>query len=731
MPIGTVQGVLERIVYFNEENNYCIGELQIDGQKGERTTIVGTMPGVQCGETLSLEGAWKEHREYGQQFAVAKFESRLPASVYGIRKYLGSGLVKGIGKVYADKIVDKFGEDTLRVISEESGRLKEVPGIGAGRAKKIKLAWEETHHERELVVFLQTYGVSIGQCKRLIKMYGVQAKQILQNEPYRVAREIDGIGFKTADKIAINLGFANDGPQRLDAGIIYALQKLEEEGNTGFPIDGLEQTACELLGSAPPQIGARIQELLKQKEIVSEDGSALVQMPNFRHAERKIAEHIDQLNKSPSSWPGIQSDKAVTWAQERAGFDFAPEQAAAVKACLDHKIVIITGGPGTGKTTILRAVVDILRAKKVKLQLGSPTGRAAQRLSQSTGMSAQTLHRMLKFEPAAGGFQANEDKPLSGQCFIIDEASMLDTRLASVLFRAVPARAHVILVGDIDQLPSVGAGNVLRDLIGSGQCTVVKLETIFRQGQDSGIVTTAHAVLAGVASPPNVVERLAQLDPNLDLQMCSVPQGEHCIKALVQLFREDIPKRFGLDPVKDVQVLAPMHKGVCGVGNINIRLQEALNPNTSGVRFGNNFFKVGDKVIQMRNNYDKNLFNGDLGIVTQINLEAGTIVARFDSSEVDYEPAELAELSLAYAFTIHKSQGSEFPCVVMPLLKAHYMLLQKNLLYTGITRAKTKVILVGDPAAYAMAVRNEETARRFTGLLQQFSGTNGNLTQMD
>lgn len=725
MATESLQGVLERIVYFNEENNYCIGELRVDkGANGGSgpTTIVGTMPGVQCGETLLLQGQWKQHREYGDQFAVERFESRLPASVYGIRKYLGSGLVKGIGKVYADKIVDKFGEDTLRIISEESGRLREVPGIGAGRAKKIKQSWEEAHHERELVMFLQTYGVSISQCKRLIRMYGGQAKQVLQNEPYRVAREIDGIGFKTADKIAINLGYANDGPQRIDAGILYTLRTLEDEGHTGFPIDALEQKAVELLGAAPPIIAGRIRELLQQKELVSEQGTSLVQVPMMRQAERKIAQHIEQLNQSPSNWPAIVVDKAVQWAQERAGFAFAQEQAAAVKACLEHKVVIITGGPGTGKTTILRAVVDILRAKKIKMQLGSPTGRAAQRLSQSARMNAQTLHRMLKFDPMAGGFQANEDKPLSGQCFIIDEASMLDTRLASVLFRALPARAHIILVGDIDQLPSVGAGNVLRDLIESGQCKVVKLQKIFRQGKDSGIVTTAHAVLAGVPSPPNIVERLVQMNPELDLQMCSVPQGEHCIEALVRLCSEDLPKRFGLDPIKDVQVLAPMHKGICGVGNINQRLQEALNSNTSGVRFGNQFFKVGDKIIQMRNNYDKNLFNGDLGIVTRINLEAGTIAARFDSGEIDYERPELAELSLAYAFSIHKSQGSEFPCVVMPLLKAHFMLLQRNLLYTGITRARNKVILLGDPAAYAMAVRNQDTSRRFTGLLQQCIG---------
>ncbi|HTJ77990.1 MAG TPA: ATP-dependent RecD-like DNA helicase [Rariglobus sp.] len=730
----TLTGVLERIIFFNEENHYTIAEFRPDDTDA-RVSIVGALPGVQCGETLHLRGTWAKHAQHGDQFKIATFRSELPSSVYGIRKYLGSGLVEGIGKVYANKIVDAFGTDTFRVLSEESGKLRDVPGIGKKRAAAIKKAWDDQRAFRELYIFLQTYGVTTGQCVKLINKYGGEAKRILTTEPYRVAREIDGIGFKTADRIAINLGYANDAPPRLDAGLLYAMETLQEEGHTAVRETDLVDYAAPLLETEARFVEARINALVESRALVRHSpagvenplpGSALVQLPANDRAEQKIAATITRLGKVGSGLPPIKTDAAVEWAEQKAGFEFAEQQRAALKNALLSKVSILTGGPGTGKTTILRALVEILKAKKVRVHLAAPTGRAAQRLAETTGGFASTIHRLLKYDASKGGFVANEHQPLATDFIIVDEASMLDTRLAAAVLQAVPSRSHLLLVGDIDQLPSVGAGNVLKDLIASSVALsafpVTRLNVIYRQKGQSQIVTTAHAINAGEPTLPPSVNEVSAAQAWSDLTFIVAESAEDTVRKTIQLCTEFVPQHYKwFHPINDVQILAPMHKGTAGVGNLNIQLQAALNPHAKGLRGPHGEYRPGDKVIQLRNNYDKNLFNGDIGVIASVDTEAGTLTAKFDGDEHTFDRGEFGDLAPAYAISIHKSQGSEYPVVIVPLLKAHFMMLQRNLLYTAITRGKKKVFLVGEPAAYAMAVRNSEAKTRTTHLREKLA----------
>ena len=776
---NTLTGVLERIIFFNEENHYTIAEFRPDpssakvtegmaaeGNRPAPVTIVGPLPGVECGETLHLTGEWTKHAQHGAQFKVLAFKSELPASVYGIRKYLGSGLVPGIGKVYANKIVDVFGTDTFRVLSEESAKLRGVPGIGKKRAAAIKEAWDAKRTERELYIFLQTYGVTPGQCVKLVHQFGAAAKRVLTTEPYRVAREIEGIGFKTADRIAINLGFANDAPPRLDAGILFALETLQEEGHTAFREVDLGDYTANLLETDSKLVAARIEALVQAKSLVRHwpagvadplPGSALIQLPHNDRFEDKIAATVDRLMKVGSGLPPIKIDAAVAWAEEKAGFEFHPLQRSAVKNALAHKVSILTGGPGTGKTTILRALVEILKAKKVRVHLAAPTGRAAQRLAETTGGFASTIHRLLKYDAARGGFVANESAPLATDFLVLDEASMLDTRLAAALFQAVPSRAHLLLVGDTDQLPSVGAGNVLKDLIAASAAIrseigarrseiespeipgrisnsalrfaisasgipVTRLAVIYRQQGQSQIVTTAHAINAGDASLPPAVPDVAGAQVWSDLNFITAADAEDCLRKVIELCAEFVPRKLKWPhPINDVQVLAPMHKGVAGVANFNVQLQAALNPHGQGLRTPGGEYRPGDKVIQLRNNYDKNLFNGDIGTVVSTDGVAGTLIANFDGEKHTFDRGEFGDLAVAYPISIHKSQGSEYPVVIVPLLKAHFMMLQRNLLYTAITRGRKKVFIVGEPAAYAMAVRNSESKQRITHLQQKLA----------
>jgi exodeoxyribonuclease V alpha subunit len=742
-------GVVERIIFLNEENHYTIAEFRpepADGRsRAEPVTIVGPLPGVECGETLHLTGEWSRHSQHGAQFKIAAFKSELPASVHGIRKYLGSGLVPGIGPAYANKIVDAFGSDTFRVLSEESGRLRDVAGIGRKRAVAIKQAWDEKRAERELYIFLQTYGVTPAQCVKLVQRYGGEARQILLREPYRVAREIDGIGFKTADRIAINLGFANDAPPRLEAGLLYALDTLQEEGHTAYLQSELTDYAAELLSASREHLTARIAALVESRQLIRHDlgpAAALLQSPKLDWAERKIAEAVVRLQRSPSGLPAIKLDAAAQWAEQRAGFAFHPLQRAAIRDALAHKISILTGGPGTGKTTCLRALVDILRAKKARVHLAAPTGRAAQRLAAAAGCPASTIHRLLKYEGASAGFTVDDAHPLATDFLIVDEASMLDARLAAALLQAVPPRAHLLLVGDTDQLPSVGAGNVLKDLIRSEGMPVTRLAFIYRQEGQSLIVRTAHSINEGDPSLPPVVADVAAILPDDDLAFVEADSAEDCLRKVVQLCTEFLPRRFpDLNPIDDVQVLAPMHKGVAGVANLNAQLQQALGPfkrrnrpappaprwrgpGAAGgavLKTAGGTYETGDKIIQLRNNYDKDLFNGDIGVVTAIDPTGGTLAADFDGDRHEFDRGDLGSLALAFAITIHKSQGSEYPIVVIPLLKAHFMMLQRNLLYTAITRGRKKVFIVGEPAAYQMAVRNREAKLRVTHLREKIA----------
>ena len=718
----SLEGVLERITFYNEENGFLIGKL-----KGESKTadiaVVGKAPKVQCGETLLLRGSWSTHPKHGRQFSFTEFESKLPASAYGIRKYLASGLIHGIGKTYANKIVDHFGADTLRIISEESARLREIEGIGKLRVKSIKEAWEEQKTVREVMMFLQTYGVTDALCLRLVRKYGNSAKSILETEPYRIIREVKGIGFKTADKIALNLGLASNGPARIDAGILHTLQESEDEGHTHTERRVLALSASELLDADTKDVENRIDSLMLEEDLV-ESKPEWVQNPVCARAEDTLVRCLHNQLRHASSLPPIQVEKAIEWAQNKAGFTFADQQAEAVRQALKSKISILTGGPGTGKTTILRALVAILKAKKTKILLAAPTGRAARRMAESCSHFAQTVHRLLKFDPSKGGFTQNEQNPLVCDFLIMDETSMLDLRLAASLIRSLPPKAHLLLVGDADQLPSVGSGNVLKDLIQSALFRVTRLAVTFRQSENSGIVGLAHSILAGKGSPPPPVDSLTEINPHHDVHFVRAITPEDCVSTVTRLSKDIIPKKFFIDPKTDLQILAPLHRGIGGIGNLNDKLRDALNPTGATQVMGPFLFREGDKVIQTRNNYDKDVFNGDMGIIESVDTLNGTVGIDFEGKRVSYQRMETTDLQPAYAISVHKSQGSEYPMVIFPLLKQHFMMLQRNLVYTGLTRAKKKVIFVGDPAAYAMAIRNDKTLTRETDLIRKLIGAN-------
>ena len=718
-PSSTLEGVLERITFYNEENGFLIGKLR-ENDKSVEIAVVGKAPQIQCGETLVLEGNWSNHPKHGKQFSFQKFESKLPASAYGIRKYLGSGLVHGIGKTYANKIVDHFGADTLNVISEDSGRLREIPGIGSKRVKGIKEAWAEQKAIREVMMFLQTYGVTDALCLRLVRKYGDNTKSVLENDPYRIIRDVKGIGFKTADKIALNLGLSSNGPERIEAGILHTQQEAEDEGHTHMERREIALQASTLLEAQAGEVENRIQSLLANGELVTTHPDWL-QFPSSSKAEQSIAKALKASLKTQSSLPSILIDKAVEWAQAKAGFSFADAQSEGIRNALSSKVAILTGGPGTGKTTILRAIVSILKAKKAKVLLAAPTGRAARRMAESASHMAQTVHRLLKFDPAHGGFTVNERAPLVCDFLIMDETSMLDIRLAAALFRSVPAHAHVLLVGDADQLPSVGSGNVLKDLIECELFSVTRLQVTFRQAENSGIVELAHGILCGKGSPPTPIDSPDEINPDQDVTFIRAITPELCIEAVTKLCRQILPTKLSINPNQDVQVLAPLHRGIAGIGNLNDQIRDSLNPHGASHSMGSTLFREGDKVIQTRNNYDKDVFNGDMGIIDSVDSINGKIEILFEGKRIIYERMEIADLQPAYAISVHKSQGSEYPIVIFPLLKQHFMMLQRNLVYTGLTRAKKKVIFVGDPAAYSMAIRNDKTLVRQTDLVRKLT----------
>ena len=723
----TLVGVLEKIIYSNEDNHYLVGQLDLEGERSKTITIAGNLPGVQCGETLEVSGQWKTHTRFGLQFAVTEFRSKLPASAHGIRKYLGSGLVKGIGKTYANKIVDYFGEKTLEVISNESKRLREIPGIGAQRAKSIKAAWEEQQVHREVMIFLQTHGISVSQCIRLVKKYGNQTVLVLKDDPFLLAREVDGIGFATADKIAHNLGIPSNSEKRIRAGIFNTIYDASAEGHTCVPYETLLSKTIELLELDESEIQPQLLHLINSRELEFPE-QEWIQLPAHAKQENRIAQTIYGIMHTSSALPPIKEEIAVEWFEERNSFALAPEQRQSILQALRSKVSIITGGPGTGKTTLLKGIVAILRAKKVRVTLASPTGRAAKRLSEATGGFAQTIHRLLGYDVSKGGFTANESNPLRTEFVIVDEASMLDSYLASCLFRAIPYEAHLLLVGDTDQLPSVGAGYVLSDLIRSDHVPITRLNYIYRQDKGSRISAVAHGILENKVNPGKIVNLTREIEAEDEIVFLRAETPEEVVSKTLELLTERLPKILPSRFLRDVQLLAPLHKGTAGTMNLNQVMQDALNPNKQEIRTGAEGLREGDRIIQTRNNYDKSVFNGDIGKIVRIDRENHTIQADFDGSLVGYERGEFSEFQLAYAISIHKSQGSEYPVVILPLLKQHFIMLERNLLYTGITRGKERVYLIGQVEAFALAVRNQKTRERLTNLIPQLDQAFGKST---
>ncbi|MEU8433584.1 ATP-dependent RecD-like DNA helicase [Streptomyces sp. NPDC029216] len=731
---AVVEGVLERITYANEESGYTVARVDTGRGAGDLLTVVGSLLGAQPGESLRMEGRWGSHPQYGRQFSVENYTTVLPATIQGIRRYLGSGLIKGIGPRIADRIVEHFGTDTLDVIETEPKRLVEVPGLGPKRTKLIGAAWEEQKAIKEVMVFLQGVGVSTSIAVRIYKKYGDASISVVRNQPYRLAADVWGIGFLTADRIAQAVGIPHDSPERVKAGLQYALSQSADQGHCFLPEERLIADGVKLLQVDTGLVIECLAELAADPEgVVREsvpdpqggpDPLTAVYLVPFHRAELSLAGQVRRLlNAEEDRMPGFRDvdwEKALGWLAARTGAALAPEQRDAVRLALTRRVAVLTGGPGCGKSFTVRSIVELARAKKAKVVLAAPTGRAAKRLSELTGAEASTVHRLLELKPG-GDAAYDRDRPLDADLVVVDEASMLDLLLANKLVKAVAPGAHLLLVGDVDQLPSVGAGEVLRDLLAEGgPVPAVRLTRIFRQAQQSGVVTNAHRINTGV---PPITDGLPDffLFPEEDTEAAGA--------LAVDVAARRIPARFGLDPRRDVQVLAPMHRGPAGAGHLNGLLQQAITParpNLPEKRFGGRVFRVGDKVTQIRNNYEKGangVFNGTVGVVTAIDPDEQRLTVRTEEDEeVGYEFAELDELAHAYAVTIHRSQGSEYPAVVIPVTTGAWMMLQRNLLYTAVTRAKKLVVLVGSRKALGQAVRTVSAGRRFTAVAARLAG---------
>ena len=724
-PTVELRGQVERITYTNEETGYTVARVRVRGQK-DLVTVVGNLMAPTPGEILILKGLWTNHPTYGEQFKVVQYKKEVPATVYGIQKYLGSGLIKGIGPIMAKRIVSRFGKDTLEVIENRIEELAQVEGIGKKRIEMIRRAWAEQKEIRDVMVFLQSHGVSSGYVTKIFKQYGDQSIEVVKENPYRLATDIFGIGFVTADRIAQNLGFARDSGLRAEAGILYVLNQLAEEGHVYYPYEELVRKCQEILQVERPVIVRGLGTVAAEGRIIIEDlnedieefriNNKAVYLAKFHVSETGIARYLNKLLKAPKSIRKIDSEKALAWVQEKLSITLAPMQKQAIKCAAENKVIVITGGPGTGKTTIINAILKIFSVLDVRVLLAAPTGRAAKRMSEASSHEAKTIHRMLEYSLQKGGFQRNEENPLDCDVLIIDEASMIDTVLMYHLLKAVPSGATLILVGDVNQLPSVGPGNVLRDIIASGAVPVVQLSEIFRQAQHSLIIVNAHKINNGI------MPSLKLPGPYSDFYFIEQEDPEEVLKIIIELVAERIPRRFKLDPVDGIQVLTPMHKGTVGVARLNTELQESLNPGNSGLLRGSKGLRVKDKVMQIRNNYDKEVFNGDMGRVRSIDLENQVVTISFDNRDVDYDFTELDEISLAYAVSVHKAQGSEYPAVVIPVLTQHYALLQRNLIYTAVTRARGLVVMVGTKKALAVAIKNNKTERRYTYLRYRVNG---------
>ena len=652
-------------------------------------------------------------RTYGPQFRSRFLKATAPTSAEGIERYLGSGMIRGIGPVYAKKLVRSFGEQVFDVIEMESGRLREVDGIGPVRAERITTAWAEQKVVREIMVFLHGHGVGTARAVRIFKTYGADAVEVMSENPYQLARDIRGIGFRTADAIAMRLGIDKTATVRIRAGVAHALTEAMDDGHCGLPSGELLPMAASLLEAPEDLVRSAVDQELAEGNVVADrvGDTPCIFLAGLYGAERGIAGRLDRIAAGPLPWPGIDPDRAVPWIEGRIGLTLAPSQGAAVRLALASKVLVVTGGPGVGKTTIVNAILRILAAKGANLVLCAPTGRAARRMTEASGFEARTIHRLLEVDPASGGFRRDADRPIDCDLLVVDEASMVDVLLMHALLKAVPDHAALLIVGDIDQLPSVGPGQVLADVIASGAVPVVRLTEVFRQAARSRIIVNAHRINQGG------VPDLARPDGETDFYFVSADDPESAVSRILELVRVRIPRRFGLDPIRDIQVLCPMNRGGVGARSLNVELQAALNPASERKveRFGWTF-APGDKVMQMENDYDKEVYNGDIGRIDDVDPELGEITARFDERTVSYGFGELDALAPAYATTIHKSQGSEYPAVVIPLMTQHYVMLQRNLLYTGVTRGKRLVVLVGQRKAVAIAVRATSGRRRWSKL---------------
>lgn len=704
-----LSGIVERITYNNEENGFSVIKIKSRGY-AELVTVVGNLAAVNVGAAIRLKGDWRHDSKYGKQFSVVDYRETVPATVAGIEKYLGSGMIKGIGPVYAKRIVARFKEDTLKIIEEQPDSLIDVEGIGQRRVDMIKRAWQEQKEIKNVMLFLQSNGVSTAYAVKIYKTYGNESINIVKTNPYRLADDIWGIGFKTADKIARQLGFDSNSFERCRSGLLYVLNELSNDGHCYALRDQLFEAAGSILELDRPLIEGTLDRMLEEKLVIGDEGNA-VYLPAFYYSELGAAKRVRQILAEESKYKAAGIDEHLKNIQEEHNIQYDDIQIEAVKTAAGSKLMVLTGGPGTGKTTTTLAIIKVFQKLNARVLLAAPTGRAAKRMAETTGLEAKTIHRLLEYKPPEG-YKKNEESPLDCDVLIIDETSMVDIMLFYNLLKAVSNETVLILVGDVDQLPSVGAGNVLKDIIESETVNVVRLTRIFRQAQGSAIVTNAHRINRG--ETPNLKGRKSS-----DFFFIEEEEPQKVVATITELCSKRLPNYYKVDPVNDIQVLCPMQKGETGAFNLNIILQEALNPAEVSIKYGGTVYRLNDKVMQIKNNYDKNVYNGDIGSITGIDTEDRMLTICFDGVNVEYDATELDEVVLAYATTVHKSQGSEYKIVVAPVTMQHYMMLQRNLLYTCVTRAKKVLVLVGSKKAIGIAVSNNRMQKRNTMLVER------------
>lgn len=706
--------MIERVTFHSPETGFAVLKVQVPGHRA-LVPVVGSLPTVTAGEWLEAEGDWVQDRDHGRQFAAQTLRTSPPTSTEGIQRYLGSGMVRGLGPQLAAKLVDHFGPQILEIIEQASAKLEQVEGIGPKRRRRIKEAWQEQREIRSIMLFLHSHGISTSRAVRIHKAYGSESIQRVQADPYLLARDIPGIGFKSADQIARRLGIAEDAPERLSAGLRHVLLEATQEGHCALPLEALVGTTAELLQVDATPVRTSLSSALDRRELILEsvEQQDLIYVPFLLAAENQIARELLGLATQGSVLPPIDIDKARDWFESRSGQTLSPSQSEALRAALTGRLLVITGGPGVGKTTLIRSILAILRAKKVSCVLAAPTGRAAQRLSEATELPASTLHRLLEARGGPGQFGRNAERPLEGDFFVVDEVSMVDVPLGAAFLRALPDQASLLLVGDADQLPSVGPGTVLADLLAAPAIRSVRLTEVFRQAAQSRIIRNAHRIQSGQ------LPELDKMEADSDFFFLEREEPERISETVVDLVARRLPARYGLDPIQQIQVLGPMNRGPLGVRELNLRLQAALNPETTKLEvpliYGN-AFRPGDKVMQLENDYDREVFNGDIGRIQRFDMENQTAWVQFDQRLVEFPFQEMDSLVLAYAITVHKSQGSEFPAVVIPLATSHYLLLQRNLLYTAMTRARRLVVLVGQRRALQIAVKQVDARHRHGGL---------------